>query len=218
MFDPYAELGVPRDATQEQIKAAHRRKVKTLHPDAGGGHEEFQRVQAAYDTLKDPKAREHYDRTGEGQKATGPDEALMHLATIFQGLIVELLSEGLDSESSDIGDMAKGAMDKKLAEVTAEREGKERALKRAETLAKRWKRKRKAKGFDFIGDTLRRGQRDIQEQIAKLKQAEEVWKRARKILDQYNYDFDENKGWPDPATAPSWFGPGTFHVEFTSTR
>jgi curved DNA-binding protein CbpA len=199
MMDLYEALGVPKDATPEQIKAAHRKSVKEHHPDAGGSKEKFQLIQLAYDTLKDADRRERYDRTGETAHAEEADPALMHLATIFQGMIVEMLNEGLDIETRDMGALAKDAMEKKLGEIVAERKAKEKALKRADVLVKRWKRKRKAKGFDFIGDSLRRGQRDIQEQIDKHKQAEAVWERAIKILGDYTYKFDEKPQQPGPA-------------------
>jgi molecular chaperone DnaJ len=36
-LDPYAELGVTREATAAQIKAARRKKARTLHPDRAKG-------------------------------------------------------------------------------------------------------------------------------------------------------------------------------------
>lgn len=204
----YEELGVPKNASPEEIKAAHRKAVKDHHPDRGGDKEKFQHIQLAYDTLKDKDRRERYDRTGETGHAQASDPVIQAIATIFHGMIAEMLNEGLDIETSDIGTVAKDAMDRKRDEIRIEREGREKQLKRAATLVKRWKRKRKAKGFDMIGDTLRRAQRDIQEQVDKLKQTEEIWKQARKILDDYNYKFDE-KG-----PTPTWFGPGTFEVQF----
>jgi hypothetical protein len=67
--DLYEELGVPRDASREQIAAAFRARAKELHPDAhpdaGPGAaetaERFQRVGAAYRILSDPTERSRYD-------------------------------------------------------------------------------------------------------------------------------------------------------------
>lgn len=52
MPDLYAELGLTPGATPEEIKAAHRRKVREHHPDRGGDLDEFVRLQAAYDALR----------------------------------------------------------------------------------------------------------------------------------------------------------------------
>lgn len=42
-------LGVDRNATDEEIRAAYRQRVKETHPDAGGSEEEFLKVQAAFE-------------------------------------------------------------------------------------------------------------------------------------------------------------------------
>lgn len=42
-------LGIPENATEDQIKTAYREKVKIHHPDAGGNVNEFHAVQAAYE-------------------------------------------------------------------------------------------------------------------------------------------------------------------------
>ena len=44
-------LGLPRDATREQIEAAYRRLARQHHPDRGGTAEQFRRVQEAYERL-----------------------------------------------------------------------------------------------------------------------------------------------------------------------
>lgn len=44
-------LGVDLDASKSEIKRAYREKVLETHPDKGGSHEEFIKVQEAYECL-----------------------------------------------------------------------------------------------------------------------------------------------------------------------
>ena len=70
--DPYRTLGVKRDATDAEVKAAHRRLAKRFHPDAGGNdHDRFLRVQEAYRVLSDPLLRKEWD----ARHAPGPIRA-----------------------------------------------------------------------------------------------------------------------------------------------
>ena len=63
--DFYKELGVSKDATQEEIKKAYRKLARSLHPDANPGdkaaEERFKRVSEANAVLSDPKERKEYD-------------------------------------------------------------------------------------------------------------------------------------------------------------
>ena len=63
--DPYRVLGVPDDATPEEIKLAYRRLTKATHPDvnpAKDAAETFRRVNAAYEILADTERRGRFDR------------------------------------------------------------------------------------------------------------------------------------------------------------
>jgi Ca-activated chloride channel homolog len=64
--DYYSLLGLPRNATPEDIKRAYFNAAQKLHPDkntAAGETELFLGVQQAYEVLSNPKRREQYDAT-----------------------------------------------------------------------------------------------------------------------------------------------------------
>ncbi|WP_195156071.1 J domain-containing protein [Halococcus agarilyticus] len=49
----FGVLGLPAGASVAEVKTAYREKVKQVHPDHGGDHEEFRRVREAYTTAKE---------------------------------------------------------------------------------------------------------------------------------------------------------------------
>jgi molecular chaperone DnaJ len=63
--DFYAELGVKKDATQDEIKKAYRKLARANHPDSNPGdtakHEKFKSVAEAYDVVGEPAKRKEYD-------------------------------------------------------------------------------------------------------------------------------------------------------------
>ena len=65
MRDLYEILGVSRDASDDDIKRAYRRRARELHPDTGGDEEQFKELTTAYEVLKNPAARANYDRYGD---------------------------------------------------------------------------------------------------------------------------------------------------------
>lgn len=81
MADYYEILGVPRDASPEEIKRAYRELVQKYHPDKYYGkpeyeemNEKFKKINEAYQVLSDPEKRRMYDQYGpafEQVKASG---------------------------------------------------------------------------------------------------------------------------------------------------
>ncbi len=79
--DYYKILGVARDASQDDIKRAHRKLTRKYHPDINKAPEaeaRFKDVGEAYEVLKDPEKRAAYDQLGQnwqqGEQFRAPPE------------------------------------------------------------------------------------------------------------------------------------------------
>jgi DnaJ-class molecular chaperone len=60
-MDYYSILGVPKGASEADIKKAYRSLAMKHHPDRGGDQAQFQKIQEAYATLGDTGKRQQYD-------------------------------------------------------------------------------------------------------------------------------------------------------------
>ena len=88
-IDYYQVLGVPRNASQSEIRNAYRKLAKDHHPDRPGGSQvEFNRLQEAHDVLSDPNRRRQHDEALD----------LAHAADQLAGLNLDFGS--LDDELS----------------------------------------------------------------------------------------------------------------------
>ena len=73
--DYYEILGVSRNCTERELKAAFRRLAKKYHPDANPddpeAEERFKEINEAYEVLRDPQKRAAYDRYGHAAFSNG---------------------------------------------------------------------------------------------------------------------------------------------------
>ena len=75
MANAYETLGVPKGASDEEIKRAYRKLAAQHHPDKQGGDTaKFQEIQSAYETLSDPVKRQQHDNPNPfAQHHQGPN-------------------------------------------------------------------------------------------------------------------------------------------------
>ena len=86
--DYYEVLGVPRNASEQEIKSAYRKLALKNHPDRNPGdkqaEERFKEAAEAYGVLGDPDKRRRYDAYGHagvaGAGGAGFDELKMTLS------------------------------------------------------------------------------------------------------------------------------------------
>lgn len=98
-FDPYAVLGVGRNASPTEIRAAYLDLVARYHPDKHGGNpleglaaEKMAEINRAYEILSDRQKRAAYDRGqsgyGPGPTSSGPVAAKNRLMKILGFLLL----------------------------------------------------------------------------------------------------------------------------------
>jgi molecular chaperone DnaJ len=102
--DYYEVLGLPREASEAEIKKAYRRLARDHHPDANpddsGAEERFKELTEAYEVLSNPEARRAYDtyghqvpRSGAGTAGTGGDPFGGSFQDIFEAFFGDQFGE-----------------------------------------------------------------------------------------------------------------------------
>ena len=110
--DPYVLLGVPRTATDQEIKLSYLRLAKTCHPDLNPGDPtatlRFQELSAAYQAIKDADSR----RDHRTQASYAPQQDVSDAKATFSGvmhdmnMIYEVVSWTYDEFKLDMADLS----------------------------------------------------------------------------------------------------------------
>ncbi|HVM72369.1 MAG TPA: molecular chaperone DnaJ [Anaerolineales bacterium] len=91
--DYYEVLGIPKNASSDDIKSAFRKLARQYHPDVSkeaDAEEKFKEINEAYGVLSDPQKRARYDqygRAGLGEMGGMPDYATMDFNDIFEEIL-----------------------------------------------------------------------------------------------------------------------------------
>ena len=99
--DYYEILGVPRNASEQDLKNAFRKLAKDYHPDKNPGdtaaEQKFKELGEAYEALKDPQKRAAYDQFGhaafEGGRGGGPGGFGPDFASSMSDIFDDLFGE-----------------------------------------------------------------------------------------------------------------------------
>jgi molecular chaperone DnaJ len=97
--DYYEILGVPKNATLEEIKKAYRNLALKYHPDRNkspDAEEKFKEISEAYAVLSDPQKRAAYDRYGQAGF-----EQMYNTEDIFRGVDFEDIFSNLGLDFED---------------------------------------------------------------------------------------------------------------------
>lgn len=181
----YEDLGLGKEASEEDIKQAYRKKARETHPDKGGSAEKFQIVSNAYTILSDAERRRRYDQTGEaGQFVDEKAMVMQHLGALLFSVIestpdldhIDLIAKmkQIINEGRDKADREVAATKKKIVQY--------------KSAQKRFKHKGKKKNrlADMIEHSIK-GQEGKLEEIAKIRK---LGDDMEKIAEEYVYEAD----------------------------
>lgn len=185
MIDPYEILGVDRDANDQAIRTAYRKAAKAAHPDSGGDAEQFARLQAVYDLLKDPVRRKVYDDTGYDPQLAEPRDlkGLMMLETLVNDFILD------EREPGSFDPVA--AMRRKLSDDIVKSRFHILELERHRArVRKHLDRLGRRPETDVLGSMLRARSRSIAEAIKTTEEQIKTIEQAYEMLEGYSYELE----------------------------
>jgi curved DNA-binding protein CbpA len=187
--NPYEILGVRRDASDDQIKSAYRRRAKTTHPDSGGAPEAFSRVRKAYELLLDPVRRKLFDDTGYDVELADPVD--LQALIVIEKLVNELTLD--EREPGSFDPLARMRSD--LSEEMRKSRFSKRELERhSARIEHHLERLEKRPSTDILGSMLRARIKAIATAISETEAKIKASERACEMLYDYAYEVDVQDG------------------------
>ena len=195
----YELLGVGRDASPEDIKAAYRRAAMEHHPDRNpddpGANERFQAVQRAYETLSDPDKRAYYDQHGDAPgPQMDPESALREDAI---SIFMEAMNQsGPQPAQRDIVQLMEGVVMGKQMTIRQSLQQTESMIARLEKVSGRIHRKEGA-GPNVLASFLEQDIAGKRQQCQRFRDMLEHGERLMEYIRTYTFDVE-------PVPQQSW--------------
>lgn len=185
----YEILGVPENATPEQIKAAYRKLVQKWHPDRKDGNaEKFHQVQRAYDILMGEHTRELYDATGSH---TTPDDERTAALTEVSGLLFTVIEQ---AETDDILAIMRRVIKDKQKKIAADIVQTRQEIRRYARVTKRLKVAAGKK--NILAEMLAAATRKAEMSITLQEQYKRRGDLMLEILADYGYEIERAEALP----------------------
>jgi DnaJ domain len=195
--DLYAELGVGRDATHEEIEKAYRSLAQKWHPDrAGGNGRRFVRVGKAWRILGDAGMRAVYDTTGDSTQEKPIEEEVLRELRMLARQTLRILPMG-----HSLVDCMRVQIEGKKQEFRAKLDRLKDHLKRVKWHREQLKSKKPPPN---ILDTV------YQEEIELLHDRIATGKRLVMVGDQMLEALDDFESGPPALTFGGPIGPGMY--------
>lgn len=187
-MDLYKILGLDRNATIADVKAAFKRKAKQTHPDAGGDPEQFRQVALAHRILSDDKRRQKYDETGETTENL--DTLDGQAIAIIGGLVDEIVNRlvaGDDMAHEDLAAWIVSSLRKRIDDTKRDIGHAETFIGKATKLCKRFRAK---SGPNYVANMVGQKTEAAEKAIAAGRERIAVLERAVEIASDVECDFD----------------------------
>jgi curved DNA-binding protein CbpA len=210
MNSPYDVLGVRRNASTKDIKAAYRRQSRTAHPDSPTGSDEsWLKLQDAYELLIDKERRAEYDKTGKTEKSSATAEKV---AEFIKGEMRALIHDHVkkfgkrvfdnDLVWQDIKTKVIHDIGDSIAALTVELDEVRQDRQRATWLKERFIT---TDEFDPVGELCTEEINTADSKARRIEQSIELAKAAVKVLSSYKYKVGpaaEGQNTADPTNHP----------------
>lgn len=185
----YETLGVPENASPNEIKSAYRQKAKETHPDTGGDPEKFADVSRAHAILISPEKRKKYDETGE------VDDKVHNQATAAMEIIGGLIQQVADQvgERFEIDLVARMllAIDQRCNTITADLQAKRREIDRLNRLARKFRAKKGKR--NLLRNMVLSKVKNLEVTIASGERVLLDMAQAKEIIGHHSFDVDEHQ-------------------------
>ena len=193
----YDVLGVDKNATEEELKLAYRKAAKENHTDKGGDNDKMILVNKAYDVLKNPKKKEHYDKTGETEMH-GFDK---RFAEVINTIFIKIISE-VDVERNDLLELFKKNIHGMLVNGKNEKKKIEDSLVKLEKVLERLTAKNNAMMIQVLNNNILGTKNNIAIYDTDISFLED----CLEVLESYHYKFEA----PEPTNVFNPMNRGTF--------